>query len=81
MTQTNQNGLHEEIKGRLYLWNAHYHSVHSLLSSFLQLKYMKIKIYRTIILPLGIWVYNLVHQFEGRTWTEGVSVYDGEEWA
>jgi len=72
MTRTNQNGLHEVIKGRLNLWIAHYHSVHSLLSSCLLLKNIKIKIYRTIILLCGIWVYGLVCQFQGRTWTEGI---------
>jgi len=28
---TNQNYIHEEIKSRLYVWNACYHSVQNLL--------------------------------------------------
>jgi hypothetical protein len=48
---TNQNSIQEEIKGRLKLGNACYNSVQSLLSSSLLSKNLKIKIYRTIILP------------------------------
>ena len=49
---TNQNSIQEEIKSRLRLGNACYHSVQNLLSSSLLSKNLKIKIYRTIILPL-----------------------------
>jgi hypothetical protein len=35
MTLTNQNGIHDEIKIRLNLGNAYYHSVQNLLSSCL----------------------------------------------
>ena len=42
----------EEIKSRLRLGNACYHSVQNLLSSRLLSKNLKIKIYRTIILPV-----------------------------
>ena len=48
---TNQNSIQEEIKSRLKLGNACYYSVQNLLSSSLLSKTLKIKIYRTIILP------------------------------
>jgi hypothetical protein len=51
-TLTNQNGIHDEIKSRLNSGNACYHSVQNLLSSRLISKYLKIKIYRTVILPV-----------------------------
>ena len=50
-TLTNQNCIVEEIKSRLRSGNACYHSVQNLLSSRLLSKNLKIKIYRTIILP------------------------------
>jgi len=49
---TDQNSIQEEIKRRLKLGNACYHSVQNLLSSRLLSKNLKIKIYRTIILPM-----------------------------
>ena len=48
-TLTNKNSIQEEIKSRLKLGNACYHSVQNLLSSSLLSKNLKIKIYRTII--------------------------------
>jgi len=51
-TSTNQNSIQEEIKSRLKSRNACYHSVQNLLSSSLLSKNLKIKIYRTIILPV-----------------------------
>jgi len=54
---TNQNSIAEEIKSRLKSGNARYHSVQNLLSSRLLSKNLKIKIYRTIILPVFfVWV-------------------------
>jgi hypothetical protein len=50
-TITNQNHMHEEIKSRLNLGNACCHSVQSLLSSPLLSRKLKVKIYKTIILP------------------------------
>ena len=50
-TLTNQNSFAEEIKSRLRSGNACCHSVQNLLSSRLLSKNLKIKIYRTIILP------------------------------
>ena len=51
-TLTNQNSIAEEIKSRLMSGNACYHSVRNPLSSRLLSKNLKIKIYRTIILPV-----------------------------
>ena len=51
-TVTDQNSIQEEIKSRLKSGNACYYSVQNLLSSSLLSKNVKIKIYRTIILPV-----------------------------
>jgi len=51
-THTNKNSIQEEIKSRLTLGNVCYYSVQNLLSSSLLSKKFKIKIYRTIILPV-----------------------------
>jgi len=51
-TLTHQNYIQEEIKSRLRLGNACYHSVQNFLSSRLLSKNLKIKIYRTIICRL-----------------------------
>jgi len=54
-TLTNQNSIAEEIKSRLRSGNACYHKVKNLLSSRLLSKNLKIKIYRTIILPVVLY--------------------------
>ena len=51
-TLTDQNSIQEELKSRLKSVNACYHSVQNLLSSSLLSKNLKIKIYRTVILPV-----------------------------
>jgi hypothetical protein len=51
-TVTNQNLIQEEIKRRLNSGNACYHLVRHLLSSQLLSKNLKIRIYKTIILPV-----------------------------
>jgi hypothetical protein len=51
-TITNQNLIQEEIKRRLNCGNACNHSVQNLLSSRLLSKNIKIRIYKTIILPV-----------------------------
>jgi hypothetical protein len=51
-TLTDKNCIHEEIKSRLNSGNACYHSVQSLLSSRLLSRNVKVKIYKTIILPV-----------------------------
>ena len=54
-TLTNQNAIQEEIKSRLKLGNACYYSAQNLLSSGFLSKKLKIKIYRTIILPVVLY--------------------------
>ena len=54
-TSTHQNFVPEEIKSRLSLGNAFYPSVQNLLSSRLPSKNLKIKIYRTRILPVVLY--------------------------
>jgi UDP-galactopyranose mutase len=54
-TLINQNTIQEEIKSRLNLRNACYYSLQNILSSRLLSRYLKIKIYRTIILTV-IWI-------------------------
>ena len=54
-TLTNQNSIQEEIKSRWKSGNAYYHSVQNLLSSTLLFKNVKIKICRTIILPVVLY--------------------------
>jgi len=54
-TLTNQNSIAEEIKSRLRSGNVCYHSMQNLLSSRLLPKNLKIKIYRTIILPVVLY--------------------------
>jgi hypothetical protein len=55
-TVTNKNCIHEEIKHRLNLVNACYHSVQNLLSSFLLTKNLEIKIHKSTALPHFVWV-------------------------
>jgi hypothetical protein len=54
-TLTVQNCMHEEISSRLNSGNACYHSVQSLLSSRLLSRNVKVKIYKTIILPVVLY--------------------------
>jgi hypothetical protein len=54
-TLTDQNFMHEEIKGRLSSGNACCQSVQSLLSSRLLYRNAKVKIYKTIILPVVLY--------------------------
>ena len=60
-TLTNQNSTQEEIKGRVKSGNACYHSVQNLLSSSLLPKNLKIKIHKTIVLPIVL--------YECETWS------------
>jgi hypothetical protein len=60
-TLTDQNCVHEEIKSRLNSANACYHSIQSLLSSRLLYGNVKVKIYKTIILPVVL--------YECETWS------------
>ena len=54
-TLTNQNSIREEIKSTLKSGNACYYSVQNLLSSRLLSRNLKIKIYRTVILPVVLY--------------------------
>jgi hypothetical protein len=54
-TATNQNLIQVEIKRRLNSGNVCYHSVQNLLSSRLLSKNLKIRIYKTIILPVVLY--------------------------
>jgi hypothetical protein len=56
-TITNQNLFQKEIKRRLNLSNAWYHSVLYLLSSHLLSKNVKCRTYKTIILPAVLYTY------------------------
>ena len=51
----NQDSIHEGITSRLKSGNACYHSVQNLLSSSLLSKNVKVKIYRTMILPVVLY--------------------------
>jgi hypothetical protein len=54
-TLTDQTCMNEDIKRRLNSGNACYHSVQSLLSSRLLSRSVKVKIYKTIILPVVLY--------------------------
>ena len=54
-TLTIQNSIREEIKSRLRSGNACYHLVQNLLTSRLLSRKLKIKIYRTVILPVVLY--------------------------
>jgi hypothetical protein len=69
MTVTNKNLIQEEIKRRLNSGNACYHSVQNLLPSRLLTRNIKIKIYKTIILPRafsGCEIWSLILREERR---------------
>jgi hypothetical protein len=55
MAVTNESLIHEEIKRRLNSGNDCYHSVQNLLSSRLLSKNVKIKIFKTVILPVVLY--------------------------
>jgi hypothetical protein len=68
-TLTDQDCIHKEIKIRLYSGNACYHSVQSLLSYRLLSRNVKVKMYKTIILPVvlyGCEIWSLVLSEEHR---------------
>jgi hypothetical protein len=54
-TLTNQNDIHDEMKSRMNSENACYYSVQNLLSSRLISRNIKIKIYKTVILPVVLY--------------------------
>jgi hypothetical protein len=73
---TDLNCIYDEIKARLNSGNACYHSVQSHLSSRLLSRNVKVKIYKTIILPvvlhgcetwsLTVWEEHRLRVFENR---------------
>jgi hypothetical protein len=65
-TLTDQNCIHEEIKSRLNSGNACYNSVQSLLSSRLLSRNVKVKIYKTIIVPVVLYGCETLSQIKGR---------------
>ncbi|KAJ4451994.1 hypothetical protein ANN_03478 [Periplaneta americana] len=60
-TVTNINDTREEIKRRINMGNACYYSVEKLLSSSLLSKNLKVRIYKTVILPVVL--------YDCETWT------------
>jgi hypothetical protein len=54
-TLTNQNDIHDEIKDGFNSGNVCYYSVQNLLSSRLISRNLKIKIYKTVILPVVLY--------------------------
>ena len=75
--QTNQNSVQEEIKSRLKSGNACCHSVQNLSSSSLLSKNIKIKIYRTVILPVVLhgcetWLRTLREEYRLRVFVNRV---------
>jgi hypothetical protein len=55
MTLTNQNDIHDEIKSTLNSGNACYYSVQNLFVFPSHIKNLKIKIYKTVILPVVLY--------------------------
>ena len=53
---TNQNSIEEEIQSRLKSGDAFYHSVQNLLSFGLISGNLRINMYRTVIMPVVVWV-------------------------
>ncbi|KAJ4427877.1 hypothetical protein ANN_23883 [Periplaneta americana] len=70
-TVTNINDTREEIKPRINMGNACYYSVEKLLSSSLLSKNLKVRIYKTVILPVvlyGCETWTLTLREEQRLW-------------
>jgi hypothetical protein len=55
MALTNQNDIHDEVKSRLKSGNVCYYSAQNLSSSRLISRNLKIKIYKTVILPVVLY--------------------------
>jgi hypothetical protein len=64
---TDQNCINEEINSRLNSGNACYHSVQSILSSRLPPRNVQVKMYKTIILPVGCMGVKLGLSHEGKS--------------
>ena len=68
ITVTNQSSIQEEIRSRLKSGNSCYYLVQNCLSSNLLSKNLKIKIYRTIILPVVV--------YGCETWSRRLRVFE-----
>jgi hypothetical protein len=79
MTVKNQTLIQEEIKRRLNSGNAFYNPVQNLSSSCLLSKNLKIRIYKTVILPVVLYGCETWSDVKGGTQTEGVSEHGAEE--
>ena len=69
VTNTNTNDTDEEIKRRINMGNACYYSLEKILSSRLLSKILKVKTYKTIILPVvlyGCEIWSLILREEQR---------------
>ena len=55
VTVTNTNDIDEEIKRRINMGNSCYYSLEKILSSLLLSKKLKVKSYKTIILPVVLY--------------------------
>ena len=62
---TNQNYIQAEIKCRLKAGNSCYYSVQTLLSSRLISKNLKVKIYKTKIMPVGLYGCETISYIKG----------------
>jgi hypothetical protein len=76
-TLTDKNCMLKEIKSRLNSGNACYHSVQSLLSSSLLSRNVKVKMYKTIVLPVVLyecetWSLSLREEHRLRAFENGV---------
>jgi sorting nexin-29 len=77
MTLTNHNDIHDKMKSRLNSGNACSYSVHNLSSSHLISKNLKIKIYKTVILPVVLngsetWSLTLEEEYRWRVFENRV---------
>jgi hypothetical protein len=70
-TLTNPNFIHEQIKSRLNSGNACYQALPNLHSSCLLSKNLRIKIYKTIILPVVLYGCETSSHVKRRTQIEG----------
>ena len=59
VTITNTNDIREEIKRRINMVNAYYYSLEKIFSSFLLSKKLKINTYKTIILPVVLYGFEI----------------------
>jgi hypothetical protein len=67
-TLTDQNCMRKEIKSRLNSGNVCYYSVQNLLSSCLLSRSVRVKIYKSIILPVVLYGCEMWSVIKGRGW-------------